>query len=96
MFHNGSWARELTLFENLVEVMFDYPPYPPYGIQQTGKIVELKIRESARDRFLVRERSRLEGLHFDPVQARDKRLINLGKQCKEIGVDIPIDPRFID
>lgn len=33
---------------------------------------------------------------FDPHLARDKRLVNLGKQCKEIGVDIPIDPRFID
>ena len=27
---------------------------------------------------------------FDPARARDMRLINLGKQCKEIGVDIPI------
>lgn len=33
---------------------------------------------------------------FDPHHARDMRLINLGKQCKEIGVEIPIDPRFID
>lgn len=33
---------------------------------------------------------------FDPARARDMRLINLGKQCKEIGVEIPIDPRFID
>lgn len=33
---------------------------------------------------------------FDPARARDMRLVNLGKQCKEIGVNIPIDPRFID
>ncbi len=33
---------------------------------------------------------------FDPARARDMRLVNLGNQCKEIGVDIPIDPRFID
>ena len=33
---------------------------------------------------------------FDPTRARDMRLVNLGKQCKEIGVNIPIDPRFID
>lgn len=47
------------------------------------------------DKWRKEEEERLK-TPFDPARARDMRLVNLGKQCKEIGVNIPIDPRFID
>lgn len=47
------------------------------------------------DKWKQEEEERLKN-PFDPRAARDMRLVNLGKQCKEIGVNIPIDPRFID
>ncbi len=42
------------------------------------------------------EESTLRRKKFYPAHSRDKRLINLGKQSHEIGVEIPYDPLFID
>ena len=47
------------------------------------------------DRWKREEEERMK-TPFDAALARDMRLVNLGKQCKEIGVEIPIDPMFID
>lgn len=96
MFQNQTWWRQLALFENRVEVDFGYSPYPPYGIQQTGKIVELKKPADTNDLFLARERSRLEGLHFDPLHAREKRLQFYKEYSEWLKTEVPIDMSMVD
>ena len=94
MFRLGRFGiREITLPENSAEVKFDYSPYPPYGIQQTGRIIEVDYREELIYNY---ERSRLEAIRFNPVTAREARLQFFKEYSEWLQTEVPIDMSMVD